>query len=192
MKDALNRIKRNIETNRYKLGEAERIVMDGVIIPDVGSFDVKSDVFSENSLSSRSRVYQQIPEVAKNKAKLVQFFREFERLVNQQEGFTDFEVERILEGFLNNMSETKLYHKVRRSLDIFGLTFEHQRLKENFAVAATIFTDIVAKLKRQNISSGLPVEIDNLFELLQRAKIVAYQVPVGNIFIEMESNSKVV
>ena len=78
--------------------------MDGVIIPDVGSFDVKSDVFSENSLSSRSRVYQQMPEVAKNKAKLVQFFREFERLVNQQEGFTDFEVERILEGFLNNMS----------------------------------------------------------------------------------------
>ena len=77
MKDALNRIKRNIETNRYKLGEAERIVMDGVIIPDVGSFDIKSDVFSENSLSSRSRVYQQMPEVSKNKAKLVQFFREF-------------------------------------------------------------------------------------------------------------------
>ena len=42
------------------------------------------------------------------------------------------------------------------------------------------------------MSTGLPVEIDNLFELLQREKIVAYQVPVGNIFIEMDSKSKVV
>ena len=61
------------------------------------------------------------------------------------------------------MSETKLYQKVRRSLEIFGLTFEHQRLKENFKVAATIFSDIVAKLKKQNVGLSLPTEINNLF-----------------------------
>ena len=49
--------------------------MDGVVIPEIGSFDIKSDVFSEHSLSSRSRVYQQMPELSKNKTKLVQFFR---------------------------------------------------------------------------------------------------------------------
>jgi len=32
-RDALNRIKRNIESQKYKLGDAERIIMDGVVIP---------------------------------------------------------------------------------------------------------------------------------------------------------------
>ena len=90
------------------------------------------------------------------------------------------------------MNETKLYQKVRNSLDMFALTFEHQRLHENFSVAATIFGDIIAKLKKQNLNTGLPFEIDNLFELLHRDKITAYQVPVGNIFIDMDAKSKVV
>jgi hypothetical protein len=90
------------------------------------------------------------------------------------------------------MSETKLYQKVRKYLDIFALSFEYQRLKENFSVAATIFADLIEQLKRQNVSFRLPKEVDNLFELLQREKVEAFQVPVGNIFIELNSQSKVV
>ena len=85
-----------------------------------------------------------------------------------------------------------MYQKTRNSLDMFALTFEHQRLVENFSIAATIYADIVAKLKKQNLNVGLPFEIDNLFELLHREKVTAFQVPVGNIFIEMDSKSKVV
>ena len=59
-------------------------------------------------------------------------------------------------------------------------------------MAATIYADIIAKLKKQNIGVGLPYEIDNLFELLHREKVTATQVPVGNIFIDMQSNGKVV
>ena len=61
LKEVLNKIKKNIEVNRYKLGEAERIVMEGVVIPEVGNFDIKVDAFNENTLSSRSRVHQQLP-----------------------------------------------------------------------------------------------------------------------------------
>ncbi len=47
------------------------------MIPDVGNFDIKSDVLSENTLNSRSKVYQQQTEGQKYKTRLVQFFREF-------------------------------------------------------------------------------------------------------------------
>ena len=66
--------------------------MDGVTLLDVGNFDIKSDVFSDGSLTMRSRVYQQQTETQKYKTRLVQFFREFERLSNQSQGITDFEV----------------------------------------------------------------------------------------------------
>ena len=52
---------------------------------------------------------------------LVQFFREFERLANQSQGITEFEVERILEGFLNNMRETKLYETVQTSIERYRI-----------------------------------------------------------------------
>ena len=47
--------------NKYKMGEAEKVIMEGVVIPEIGSFDIKADVFSENTLASRSRSYQQMP-----------------------------------------------------------------------------------------------------------------------------------
>ena len=103
--------------------------MEGVTIPDVGSFDVKVDAFTDNSLMSRSRSYQQMPEGSKNKAKIVQFVRELERIVNQQTGFNDADVERVIEGFISNMNGSKLSTSVKRSLDLFGLTFEYQRLR---------------------------------------------------------------
>lgn len=95
-RDAINRLKRNVDLNRFKLGEAEKLIFEGVTFPDVGNFDIKSDVFSEGTLASRSRVFQQQTDGQKYKTRLVQFFREFERLVNQSQGITDFELERIL------------------------------------------------------------------------------------------------
>lgn len=115
-RDAVNRLKRNAELNRYKIADAEKIIFEGVAFPEVGSFDIKAEVFSEATLSSRSRVYQQQPEGQRYKTRLVQFFREFERLVSQSQGITDFEVERILEGFLSNMVDSKLYQKVQNSI----------------------------------------------------------------------------
>jgi hypothetical protein len=89
LKEALNKIKKNMELQKYKLGDAERLIMDGVVIPDVGSFDINADIFAENALSSRSRVFQQQSEAGKYKTRLVQLFREFERLSKQTHGITD-------------------------------------------------------------------------------------------------------
>ena len=66
--------------------------MDGVVIPDLASLDIKADIFAEGALASRSRVFQQQTEQAKLKTRLVQFFREFERLANQSQGVSDFEI----------------------------------------------------------------------------------------------------
>lgn len=76
-RDAFSRIRRNIEAQRYKLGDAEKIVMEGVVVPDLASLDIKADIFSEGALASRSRVFQQQTEQVRLKTRLVQFFREF-------------------------------------------------------------------------------------------------------------------
>jgi hypothetical protein len=51
--------------------------MDGVVIPDLTSLDIKADIFAEGTMTSRSRVFQQQAEQVKLKTRLVQFFREF-------------------------------------------------------------------------------------------------------------------
>jgi hypothetical protein len=98
----------------------------------------------------------------------VQFFREFERLVGQSQGITDFEVERVLEGFLSNMTDSKLYLKKQYSIEQYQFAQELKRLKDNFAVAAGFFTDFIEQIKRDNIGYTLPAGVDNIFGLLQQ------------------------
>jgi len=74
-RDALARVRRNVELNRFKFGEGERFIFEGVVLPEVGNFDIKSDTFSEGILYSRSRVLQQQTETQRYKTRLVQFFR---------------------------------------------------------------------------------------------------------------------
>lgn len=161
-------------------------------IPEVGNFDIKSDVFSESLLASRSRVYQQQPEGLRYKTRLVQFFREFERLVGQSQGITDFEVERILEGFLSNMTETKLYQKMQHSIEQYRNAQELRRLRENFGVAAGIFADLIAQLRRDNVAYTLPEGVENIFTLLGQEKVGAVQVQSGAVFISLNTSSKTV
>ena len=151
----------------------------------MGNFDIKSDIFSDGTLTSRSRVYQQQAEGQKYRVRLAQFFREFERLANQSQGITDFEVERIIEGFLSNMSETKLYEKMQYSIDRYRFNQEAKRLRDNFAAAGGIFADFIAQLKRDNANYRLPGEVDNIFALLQQEKVAAVQVEAG-VFISVD------
>ena len=156
----------------------------------MGNFDIKSDIFSDGTLTSRSRVYQQQAEGQKYRVRLAQFFREFERLANQSQGITDFEVERIIEGFLSNMSETKLYEKMQYSIDRYRFNQEAKRLRDNFAAAGGIFADFIAQLKRDNANYRLPGEVDNIFALLQQEKVAAVQVAAG-VFISVDMGKTV-
>jgi hypothetical protein len=191
-RDAFARLKRNVELNRYKVAESERLIFDGVNIPEVaevGNIDIRAETFTSGAgLANRSRVLQQMPDLQKYRVKLVQFFREFERLGSQQQGFTDFEVERILEGFISTMNETKLYEKMQLSLQNYRNSQEHLRIKENFAVAAGLYAELLASL-RANSSIQLPLAGENIFELLQREKVVAAQVQSGSVFVNLADSS---
>jgi hypothetical protein len=54
------------------------------------------------------------------------------------------------------MTESKLYQKVQYSIEKYRLNQDYRRLRENFAAAAAIFTDLVAQLRRDNANYRLP------------------------------------
>lgn len=73
--NAMNRIRRNIETNRNRIGDLERVILEGVNFSEVGSFDIKADVLTKEGASSRSKGYQNLAQNQKYKTQLVGLFR---------------------------------------------------------------------------------------------------------------------
>ena len=71
----MNKLKRNIDMNRSKMGDLERILLEGIMFPEVGSFDISADVLTKDGAISRSKTYQIQPENQKNKTQLIQLFR---------------------------------------------------------------------------------------------------------------------
>ena len=88
-------MRKNIETNRSRIGESERIIFEGVNFPDFGSFDIKADALTKDGASSRTKSFQGQTPNQRSKTQLIQLFREFER-VNNQDGISDADIERIL------------------------------------------------------------------------------------------------
>lgn len=84
----MNRVKKNLETNRSRVGDLERSILEGVTFPDVGSFEIRADVLTKDGATSRSKNFQNLSQNQKSKAQLIQMFREFERF-NNQDGITD-------------------------------------------------------------------------------------------------------
>lgn len=113
--NAINKIRKNIEINRSRIGDLERIILDGVNFAEIGTFDIRSDVLTREGASSRTRVYQGQNQNQRNKTKLIQLFREFERY-NNQDGITDADIERILESFLIGLNDTKLKESVEQAI----------------------------------------------------------------------------
>lgn len=75
--NAINKIRKNIEMNKSRIGDLERIILDGVNFSEIGSFDIKADVLARDSSLSRSKVYQGQSQPQKNKTQVIQLFREF-------------------------------------------------------------------------------------------------------------------
>lgn len=100
-------MRKNIETNRSRIGEAERIIFEGVNFPDVGSFEIKADALTKDGASSRTKAAQGQTQNQRSKTQLIQLFREFER-ANNQDGISDADIERIMEGFLVGFNGTRI------------------------------------------------------------------------------------
>lgn len=75
IREAINKIKRNIETNKSRIGDLERVILEGVNIPELGSFDIKADVLTKDGAGSRSKGFQNLPQNQKSKTQLIQLFR---------------------------------------------------------------------------------------------------------------------
>lgn len=101
MKQTIARLKRNLEMNRSKITpEISNAIMEGVNIPDIGSFDIRGDALIRDGAQGRSQTYSQGSESQKLKTKVVQMFREFERLFQQGQETSKDQIERVIEGFL--------------------------------------------------------------------------------------------
>ena len=80
MRETINKLKRNLDNNKSRIGDLDRTIMDGVIFPDMGNFDIKPDMLTRDGSQSRSQTFSSSSDSQKTKTKLVQVFREFERL----------------------------------------------------------------------------------------------------------------
>lgn len=75
LREAVTRIRKNIETNRSRIGDLERVLLEGVNFPDVGSFDIKADILAKDGASSRTKGYQAQTQNQRSKTQLIQLFR---------------------------------------------------------------------------------------------------------------------
>lgn len=128
LREAVNRIRKNIETNRSRVGDLERLIFEGVNFPDVGSFDIKADILAKDGAASRSKGYQNQPQNQKNRTQLIQLFREFER-ANTQDGISDADIERIFENFLVGFTGTRIKESVETAISRRRIDDDYNRLK---------------------------------------------------------------
>ncbi len=108
MRECINRLKKNFEIHKSRIGDLDRIILEGVNIPEVGGFEIRADTLTKDGAQSRSRTHSDSSEDQKLKTKAIQLFREFERLFGQQ-NVNQEQVERILQGFLTELKGSRLY-----------------------------------------------------------------------------------
>lgn len=179
-------MKRNLETNRARVGDLERTIMDGVTFPDVGSFEIKADVLTKDGAASRSKGFQNLSQNQKSKAQLIQMFREFERF-NNQDGIADADAERILEGFLVGFNGSRIKESVDLAIARRKIDDDYVRLKEQFGVAVGIFQGLIERLKKEN--PGLRIDIDaKVFDILKDHKIAIFK--TGGDIVHLERFSE--
>ena len=75
MREALNKLKRNVNTNKSKMGDLERLIFEGVAFPEAGSFEIKADLLTKDGAMSRSKGFQNMSQTQKYKTQLIQVFR---------------------------------------------------------------------------------------------------------------------
>lgn len=148
MRESINRLKKNFEMNKSRIGDLERVIMEGVNINEIGGFEIKADTLTKDGAQSRSRAFSESTDDQKLKTKVIQLFREFERLFGQQ-NVNQESVERVIQNFLTEI-KGRLYEDVELSLRRIKLEEDIKRLRENFGAAATIYQQGIEQLRIDN------------------------------------------
>ena len=59
-RDAVNQIRRNVDLNRFKIQDLEKIVFNEVRLPELSSYDIKADMLVRGTVQARSLSFQQL------------------------------------------------------------------------------------------------------------------------------------
>ncbi len=178
----MSKLRRNVDTNKSRVGDLERVIFEGVAFPEAGSFEIRADVLTKEGALSRSKGFQNLPENQKHKTKLIQLFREFER-VNTQDGINDADIERVMEGFLMGMQGTRIRESVETAISRRKMEEDYTRMKDQFGVAVGILQGQVERIKREN--SNIRIDIDpKIFEILKDQRIQVYKTAGDIVHLE--------
>lgn len=69
--------------------DIDKIIFSEVNIPNVGSFEIQPEILTRTGSLSRSRNYQDLNSSQQIKTRLVELFRQFEKLTNQTDIITE-------------------------------------------------------------------------------------------------------
>lgn len=164
------------------MGDLERLVFEGVAFPEAGSFDIKAEALTKEGALGRSKGYQSMPQNQKNKTQVIQLFREFERL-NNQDGISDADIERVMEGFLLGLQGTRIRESVETAIHRRKMEEDYTRLRDQFGVAVGIFQAQMERIKSENPS--IRVDTDSkVFEILKDQRIQVYKTAGDIVHLE--------
>ena len=182
-RESLNKVKRNIDQNKSRLGaDVERLILDTVSLPDFGSFEIKSDLLAKDGAQSRSKAFQGQNQNQKNRTQLIQLFREFER-INNSEGISDQQIEKVLEGFLVGLGDMRIKESVTKSIERRKMEGDYERLREQFQAAISIYQNQIEKIRKDN--PGIKIEVDTrLFEMLREQKLSVFKLAGDIVHLE--------
>lgn len=117
---------------------------------------------------------------------MIQVFREFERLNNQQ-GINDGDIERVLEGFLVSLNGTRLKESVELTIHRRKMEEDYQRIKDQFGVAVGIFQGQIDRVKKEGGSFRLDMD-PRIFDMLKDQKITVFK--TSNDIVHLERFSE--
>ena len=189
LRESMNKLRRNVDSNKSKVGDLDRIIFEGVVLPEIGSFDIKADALTREGAMSRSSGYQNLPQGQKLKTQVIQLFRELER-VNNQSGMSDNEVERILEGFLMNLQGTRIRESVETAIRRRKMEDDYDRIKDQFGVCVGIFQAQIDRIKRENPSIRIDTD-PKIFEILKDQRVHVYKTEGDIVHLERFSERTV-
>ena len=140
---------------------------------EVGTFEIASNLLTQEGAVSRSKTYASQTQPQKYKTQLVGLFREFERL-NNSDGISDADIERILEGFLVGLNGSRIKESVTKAIERRKMEDDYMRLKEQFAAAASIYQNQIEKIRKDN--PNLRIDVDTrLFDMLREQKLAVFK-----------------
>ena len=160
----------------------ETLMKSGIQIPNIGSLEIRAENLTVEGATSRTSVFQQLPETKKNKVQLIQLFRQFEK-VNSAEGINTDEIDRALEGFISNLEGSKWRESVETRIRRRQAEESYTRLKEQFGASISIIDSLLKKIKTEVPSFNLTLD-SRVFEMLREHKINVYKVAGDILNIE--------